>query len=134
MSVMDQVVVKQSLSPAIRTNGTANGVAVDRAANGGMQEAVVLVCTGTVTDGSHAITLEESDDGSTGWTAVAAAQLQGSLPTALAANDDTVYEVGVRATKRYLRVVGTTSGATTGGAFFASVILGAPRFSPVSHP
>jgi hypothetical protein len=134
MAVLDQVVVKQSLPPAIRTNGAANGTAVDRAANGGMQECVVLVCTGTLTDGAIAVTVEESDDGSTGWTAVPAAQLQGTLPTTAATDDNTVYEIGVRSTKRYIRVVGTTSGATSGGSFSAAVVLGAPRFSPVSHP
>lgn len=132
MSLLDQMVVKRSLSPASRT-ATANGVAVDRSVNGGMQSAVVVVTTGTIVDGSHAITLEESDNGSTGWAAVPAAQLQGSLPTVVAADDDKVFEVGVRSTKRYLRVVSTVTGATTGGTYGAAIALNSPRFSPVSH-
>ncbi|MFD5425214.1 hypothetical protein [Streptomyces sp. NPDC127084] len=133
MSTFDEVLFNRSLSPATRTNGTANGVAVDRMVNGGMQDAVVLVSTGTITDGSHAVTVEDSDDGSTGWTTVAAAQLQGSAPTVVAASDDTVFEFGVRSTRRFLRVVAVTSGATTGGLFSAGVLLGKPRFAPVAH-
>ncbi|WP_327413229.1 hypothetical protein [Streptomyces sp. NBC_01233] len=133
MSTYNQTLFKRSLSPALRTDGTASGVAVDRAANGGMQDAVVLVSTGTVTDGSHAVAIQDSADGSTDWQAVAAAQLDGSTPTLVAANDDTVYEVGVRATRRYLRVVAVTTGATTGGLFGAAILLGRPRYAPVTR-
>lgn len=134
MSTYDQVLAKRTLSPATRTNGTANGVAVDRMVNGGMQDAVLLVTTGTITDGSHAVSIEDSDDGSTGWAAVAAAQLQGSAPTVVAADDDVLFEVGVRSTRRFLRAVAVTSGATTGGLFGAMFLLSSPRFAPVSRP
>jgi hypothetical protein len=133
MSVYDEVVVKKSLSPVARTDGTANGTAVDRVVSGGTQEAVLLVSTGTITDGSHAITVQESADGSTGWANVAAASLQGSLPTVVAANDDTMFEVGVRPTQRYLRAVATSTGSTTGGVFGCAFILGRPRVQPISH-
>lgn len=133
MSTYDNVHVVKSLSPVARTDGTANGTAVDRMVNGGMQDAVVIVSTGTVTDGSHAISVQDSADGSTDWTAVAAAQLQGSAPTIVAASDDTVFEFGVQASRRYLRVVAVTTGATTGGTFGALVALGRPRTAPVSR-
>lgn len=133
MSTYNQTLFKRSLSPALRTDGTASGVAVDRAVNGGMQDAVVLISTGTVTDGSHAVAIQDSADGSTDWQAVAAAQLDGSAPTLVAANDDTVYEVGVRSTRRYLRVVAVTTGATTGGLFGAAILLGQPRYAPVTR-
>lgn len=133
MSTYNQTLFKRTLSPALRTDGTASGVAVDRAVNGGMQDAVVLISTGTVTDGSHAVAIQDSADGSTDWQAVAAAQLDGSAPTLVAANDDTVYEVGVRSTRRYLRVVAVTTGATTGGLFGAAILLGQPRYAPVAR-
>lgn len=133
MSTYNQTLFKRSLSPALRTDGTASGVAVDRAVNGGMQDAVVLVSTGTVTDGSHAVAIQDSADGSTDWQAVAAAQLDGAAPTLVAANDDTVYEVGVRSTRRYLRVVAVTTGATTGAVFGAAILLGRPRYAPVAR-
>ncbi|MDX3777740.1 hypothetical protein [Streptomyces europaeiscabiei] len=133
MSTFDEVLFKRSLSPAARTDGTASGVAVDRMANGGMQDAIVVVSTGTVTDGSHAVAIQDSADGSTDWQAVAAAQLTSAAPTLVAASDDTVFEVGVRASRRFLRVVVVSTGSTTGGIFSAAVALGRPRFAPVSR-
>lgn len=133
MSTYDDVVVKQSLTPSART-ATANGVAVDTVANGGMQDAVLVVACGTITDGSHAITVEDSADGTTGWASVPAANVQGSLPTVVAASDDAVFEVGVRPSRRYVRAVTTVSGSpATGGVYGAAFILGSPRFKPVSH-
>jgi hypothetical protein len=133
VGLYDDMVAEVSVAPALLDDGTSNGTAIDRGVNGGMQSAVLLVVTGTVTDGSHAVTIEDSADGSTGWAAVNASQLQGSLPTVVAANDNTLFEVGVRSTKRYLRAVVTTSGATTGGLIGAYVLLASPRFAPVSH-
>lgn len=133
MSTFDKVLVNVSLSPAARTDGTASGVAVDRGVNGGMQDAVVVVTTGTITDGSHAITVEDSNNGSSNWAAVAAEQIQGTQPTIVAANDDTVFEFGVRSTRRHLRVVAVTTGATTGGIFGAVIALGLPRVTPVTR-
>jgi hypothetical protein len=133
MSTFDEIVVKKSLSPLARTDGTANGTAVDRVVSGGTGDAVLVVSTGTITDGSHAITVQESADGSTGWADVAAANIQGSLPTVVAVNDDTMFEVGVRPTQRYLRAVATSTGSTTGGVFACAFILGGPRVKPISH-
>lgn len=133
MSLYDQTLTKVSLAPAAVVDGTDNGTAVDRGANGGMQEAMLVVSAGVVTDGSHAVSVEDSADGSTDWTAVAAAQLQGTPPTVVAANDGTVFEVGIRATRRYVRASIVTTGATTGGIIGCHFVLGAPRVSPVSR-
>lgn len=132
MSTYDDVLVVQSLMPSART-ATANGTAVDTVTSGGMQDAVLVVHAGTVTDGTHAVKVQESADGSTGWTDVAAGNLQGSLPSLSSSADEAVTMVGVRPTKRYLRAVSTVSGATTGGVYAVSVVLGRPRFKPVSH-
>jgi hypothetical protein len=48
-----------SLAPAARVNGTATGSTVDLL---GYESALVLISTGVITDGSHAITLEDSND------------------------------------------------------------------------
>jgi len=133
MSTYDDIVAKKSLSPVARTDGTANGTAVDRVVSGGTGDAVLLVSTGTITDGSHAVKVQESADGSTGWTDLAAANIQGSMPTVVAANDDTMFEVGLRPTLRYLRAVATSTGSTTGGVFACAFILGRPRVLPISH-
>jgi outer membrane lipoprotein SlyB len=123
----------RSLSPAART-ASANGVGVDRAQNDSYyQEAKVVVSTGTITDGTHTIEVQESDDNST-FTAVADADLQGTEPAIVAADDDKTFEIGYLGRKRYLRVIVTVAGATTGGVYGAGIELGKPRRAPVVRP
>lgn len=129
----ETAIVRHTIAPAARLDGTHNGAAVDRAFSGGAQEAIVAITTGAITDGSHAVSIQDSDNGSTGWTAVPASQLQGPVPTILAANDDGVFEVGVAISRRYLRVAITTTGATTGGIVGAVIVLGDFRHTPVTH-
>lgn len=124
---------KATLGIALRTNGTANGTTVDLHENkDASRSAMLIVQSGTITDGSHAITLQESDNGSS-WANVSAAELQGTAPTITATDDDLLYEVGYVGSKRYLRAVATTSGATTGGTFGAVLLRGFPRRQPISH-
>lgn len=123
---------KPSLHPAART-ATATGTAVDRAGAGKMfQNAVVLISTGVITDGSHVITVEDSDDNSA-WATVAAANLQSTPPTLIAtaaAFDNQIFPLGYLGNKRYLRVKTTASGTTTGGVYSAAVLLADPRVLP----
>lgn len=122
-----------SLTIAART-ATATGTAVDLARNGSaFQSALVIVQTGTITDGTHTITVEHSDDNSS-WAAVSGSDLQGTAPAIAAANDDTFYELGYLGGKRYIRVKSTVASATSGGTYGALVILGDPKSSPVVRP
>lgn len=136
-SVYNHVRAKATLAIAART-ATANGTAVDRALSGasGTNEwfgsATLLIHTGAITDGTHAITLEVSDDNSS-WAAAAAGDIQGSLPSIGSSNDDALYEVGYVGPKRYLRAVTTVSGATTGGVYGATILLGFPNVLPISR-
>lgn len=136
-SVYNHVRARVSLTIAARTSA-ANGTAVDRQLSGasGSNEwyasAMLVVHTGAITDGTHAITLEVSDDNSN-WAAAAAGDLQGSLPSIGSSNDDALYEVGYTGTKRYLRAVTTPSGTTTGGVYGATILLGFPTVLPVSR-
>ncbi|MFH9769012.1 hypothetical protein IFE09_11340 [Streptomyces microflavus] len=124
---------KISLATALRTNGTVNGTTVDLHENkDSSRSAMLIVLSGTITDGSHAITLQESDNNSA-WSTVAAADLQGSAPTITDTADDRIYEVGYLGAKRYLRAVSTVSGATTGGTVSALILRGFPRRTPISH-
>lgn len=132
MPIYDSVVTRRSVSPAVRTNGTVNGAAVSVVAYGS-DSAVVVVATGTITDGSHAVSIEESDTGTGSWTAVPAGRLTGTAPTITATDDDAQFEVGVLTSKAFLRVVVVTTGATTGGAVAAVVVIGEPGSTPVSH-
>lgn len=125
---------QQALTAAARTNGTVNGATVDLGVYGNdFRTVLFIVSTATVTDGSHAITMQDSPDG-TNWTAVAAGKRQGSLPTIVAANDDTFFEFGyIVGTNQYVRLVVTTSGATTGGVFSAVAVLSGASSSPVAR-
>lgn len=114
--------VAQSLDPAART-ASANGTGVDLA---GYEGAVVVFEVGTITDGTHTPSVQESADNVT-FTNVAAADLIGTLAN-LASN--TPQTVGYIGTKRYIRAVSTVAGATTGGVYSAAVVRGIPRKAP----
>ncbi len=127
----NNLLVKATVPNALRT-ATVTGTGVDRNEDGnGYSSAMVVVFTGTITDGTHTIEVQDSDSLSSGYTAVADTYLQGAEPAIVAADDDKVYEIGYLGTKRYLRVVGTLAGTTTGGVWGAVVILGDPHTSPV---
>jgi hypothetical protein len=116
----------QSLAPATR-NATANGTGVDLA---GFEKAAVVLSAGTITDGTHTPKIQDSDDNST--LADVAASLQSGTFTALTsgAGGNANQEVGYLGAKRYLRVVVTVTGATTGGAYAANVIRAGARTLP----
>jgi len=116
-----------SLTVAART-ATTNGASVDLA---GFNAAEVFVVTGTITDGTHTISLEESDDNTT-FSTVAASNLLGSAPTITAPDDDKVFRFGYVGGKRYVRVKTTVSGATSGGTYGAIVLRGYPIHAPVT--
>lgn len=130
--IYNNIQVRPTLAVATRTNATATGTTVDRNYNGSMFNSVMfLVHTGTMTDGSVAVTVEESDDNAAWATATA---LQGTAPTIASTDDDKVYEIGYLGGKRYVRLKAVTSGATTGGVFGATVVLADPRVAPVVRP
>lgn len=114
-----------SLSPAART-ANATGTSVDLH---GYESAAIYIVTGAITDGTHAIDIEESDDNST-WADVAAGDLDGTEPSIGATDDDKVFEIGYLGKKRYLRVNVTVTGATSGGVYGAVVVRGHARREP----
>lgn len=130
--LFNNLLVKQTLAVAART-ATANGTGVDRTPDTGRFHAgaMVVVHTGTITDGTHTIEVQDSDDNVT-FAAVADAFLQGAEPVIGAVDDNKVYEIGYLGLKRYLRVAATVTGTpVTGGVYGATVVLGHPRIGPV---
>ena len=126
------VLNKETLTIAARTDGTVAGTAVDREEDSsGFESAVIVVHTGTITDGTHTIEIQDSDASGSGFAAVADSYLQGSEPAIVAADDNKVFEIGYLGPKRYVKAVVVTTGATTGGVFGATVILGNPQRGPV---
>lgn len=94
--------------PAVLT-ATNTSAGIDLA---GYESAAVLINTGAIAgSGVFNVTLEESDASGSGFTAVAASKIQGTLPTPLAAS--TVYKLGYLGDKRYIRTVLTLASGTS---------------------
>ena len=122
--LLTDIRISTTLQPAARVNGTANGLTVDLR---GYDSACVAVIFGTWTDGTHTPSLQHSSDG-TSWANVAASEVYGVLtPVASAIGGNSVQNVGYLGSLRYLRVVLTTAGATSGALSYATVINGNPR-------
>lgn len=111
-----------SIVPAARSS-SANGSSVDLQGYG---SAAVVVVYGDWTDGTHTPSLEKSSDG-TNFTACDSAELSGSF-TALSSvgGENTVQKVGYVGSARYLRVVLTVAGASTGAVTAALIVRGTP--------
>jgi hypothetical protein len=117
-------------SAAIRNgNAATNGGGADLA---GFNGATVQFFSGTLTDGSVACKVQESDDNSA-WADAAATDIVGGANSqTLAATDDSVVkELGYIGKKRYIRGVMTQSGATTGGFYGSLIQRGFPVKAPV---
>lgn len=126
---------QRALSYGVRnSNGATNGVAVDTGVYGNnARDVMFVVYTATITDGTHTVTLEECDTSGGSYTAVDSFRIQGSLPAIVAADDNVVFSFGVRPTKRYVRIVVTDAGSTSGGAIGAVALLGNGSNNPVAR-
>jgi len=121
-----------SLKFAAMTSATDGQVVIDLQ---GYQGALIMVVSGTITDGtSYEFELKEGDeaDGSDA-AAVADSDLLGSEPSFAVDDDDKIKAFGYIGSKRYLRLdLKTVSGSpSTGGVFGAIVVKGFPRHAPV---
>jgi hypothetical protein len=113
--------------PSATRNNTGSpfaGTTVDRY-QAGTQEfrtMMFVISTGTMTDGSHAFAVQDSDDGTT-WGTPAAGEVQGTAPTFTSTDGNKVIDVGYSGAKRYARLQVTVTGATTGGVYSATCVL-----------
>ncbi len=124
------IFVTPSLAPAARTNGTFTGSTVDLR---GYDAAVITVTFGTWTDGTHTPSVLQSMDSVTFVPCVYGTDLDATTNLAAvssSAGSNTVQQIGYIGSMRYLAVVMTVSGATTGAVSSAQVISGYPRNAP----
>lgn len=119
--------VVQAIAPQV-VAATVTGAALDLL---GFNSAVLVVNTGAiVSSGNYTAKLQESDTTTSGdFADVAAGDLEGSFPSALAA--DSVVRVGYKGTKRYIRTVITKVSGTSIAAG-AVLVKGHPALSPVA--
>jgi len=127
------VLIQQALTSQTVQTGTVTGAAVDTGVNGNnFRDVLFAVGSSTLTDGSYAFTVEESDSSGSGYAAVDSSRVLGSLPTFAATDDDTWKSFGVRPTKRYVHLVITATSATTGGKLYAVAVLASGSNHPVT--
>ncbi len=140
LDVINRVSAAAALTPkaAINTNTTTNGVAVDlMALNNGNNGLVFLIEAGVITDGTYVFKLQDSPDNST-WTDVPAAYVQASGATTWtsAITSGTTLKIGylgnVTVANRYVRLVVTSTGVTTGAFIAAIALLALPGSLPAA--
>lgn len=122
----DNIGVTLAVSPAVLTaTNTSSGIDL-----AGFEGATVIINTGAIAGaGNFTPKLQESDVSGSGYTDVAAKDLLGSFPTALAA--DTAYKVGYKGGKRYVRTVLTLNSGTSIAAG-AVIVKSHARSKPVA--
>ena len=119
---------------AISTDTATNGIAVDAGVYGNnFRDVLFVVNSHTLTDGTYAVTVEESSSSGSDYAAVDSARVLGSLPSFTASEDNTVKSFGVRPTKRYVRVVVTSATTSSGGALSAVAVLGNGSNNPAAR-
>jgi hypothetical protein len=102
---------------------TQTGATIDLA---NQQENLISIIAGTVTDGTHTPSVNDSPDGTT-WTAVDASFIVGA-PVAL--TTDSVQKFSYIGAQRYLQTVVTVSGSPETGAAYTVAALVKPRKLP----
>lgn len=128
--VYNNISVVQALAP-IAIAADSIGSSIDLA---GYDSAMIVWGVGVVTDGIYAIEIQECDTSGGSFTAVAAADLIGTEKTGVTTtNDNAVYVVGYKGSKRYIRYVITETGAgSTGGIMEVLVLKGCAAHPPVN--
>lgn len=125
--------VKALQSQTVQT-GTVSGAVLDMALYGNnFRDILFVLHSATLTDGTYAVTVQESDSSGSGFAAVADERVNGSLPSFAATDDDTWKSFGVRPSKRYVKLVITATGATTGGVLAATAVLGNGSNNPAAR-
>jgi len=130
--------LRSNISPAVSVpplstrTATVNGASVPL---NGYDSASAVVHFGTIADGGWTPKIQESATGAFAGEEndVAAADLVGAFTEALAADDDTVQQVGYIGNQPFIRVVVTESTASTTGANFGAVVVrGHPHLAPTA--
>jgi hypothetical protein len=151
---MNYFSAKKALGNGAPITSTANGTSIDvTATNGGNDGLCFVVAVGTVTDGTHTLSLQDTIDGGSNWVAVSGNYLQtpsgqSSVVTSATAagtilkfgylGNANVGTIANSATptangKVLVRIVDTVSGSpSTGGYITAIAILGYPQNEPAA--
>lgn len=88
---------------------------------GKYRSVMVVIFAGTITDGTHTFEVQDSANG-TDYTAVADAYLHGTEPALADSDSDSVTVIGYKGTRKYIRTIVTTAGATSGGVVGSLIV------------
>jgi hypothetical protein len=133
-TLYSSALAQKALTSQTVQTGATNGTAVDTGIySNNSRDVMFTILSGTLTDGSYVFTVEESDASGSGYAAVDSTRVLGSLPTFAVTDDNVLNTFGVRPTKRYVRLVVTATGATTGGVLAAVALLGSGGNNPVTR-
>lgn len=113
-----------SLAPAALRTTTANGSGVDMI-HSDFSFTVALV-SGAITDGTHTISVQESDDNSTFTTITAIDGNAIAALTSSAGGSAIVLKRYIRS-KRYVRVVTTITGSPATGGYYSAIVLASKK-------
>lgn len=109
---------------AITTSTTTTGTSVPLAQSGQNFRSVVFILTlGARTDGTYVLQPQESADGSTGWTAVPAARVQGAASLSAANAIGMVGVIPDPAAAAFLRMAVVSTTVTSGATGVRGVAL-----------
>lgn len=112
----------------IATDTSTAGIGIDRSAYDAVEFALY---SGTITDGTYALTVHHSDTDSN-YAAAGSDDILGAA-SFVAASDSVVKRIGYVGYKKWVKLVITSTGTTSGGVFKGAVaVLGAPKHAPVA--
>lgn len=136
--LFNNVKLASALNPAaVTSNTTVNGTVIDTV---GYDSLAFAIASGTLTDGTWTFKLQHGDAANLSDAVDCAADevhsASGTATVAFAATDDNVTKkIGYRqgkAIKRYVRLVLTTTGVTTGGTIGAVAVQAGAAKRPVA--
>lgn len=118
-------------SGALDDDATVNGATIDLSLfKNNFRSALFVVTAGAVTDGTHTVALQHSDNGAD-WTDVPADRVQGGPVVFDNTKGDSVAQLGyIVSQQRYVRLKVTTADSTTGGVLSAVVLLAGGATTP----
>lgn len=139
LDIYNKVSGAAALVNGAKITATTNGAAIDLSSfNNGANRLMFIVMAGSsITDGTYTFSLQDSPDNST-WTNVAAPYIQGPSVASFtsATTAGTVTKLGylgnANGASRYVRLVVTVTGATTGGYLTALAILEGMGYLPAA--
>ncbi len=117
-----------SIAPAVYAVTTISGAIIDTL---GYDSLTQHTLTGVITDGEYTLSFVSGDESDlSDGAAVPASEVLGSNPTIPATQDGSVHTIGTNTKQRYVQLLITGAGVSSGGLFGSTAVLGHPAVKP----